>query len=350
MNRLPNQIHRVALTCVAFIATTAFIADRTMAKPPPEKGDGPLAGPRHRPGPPPGDAAGGDMVRPGEEGPPPGESGGPRGAKGWRDRGDRWPRRMEGDGPLNEQMVERVLAELKERLPQWHDRLIALKANDPQKFDMAMRRLLPMFRDAMVLNERNPKLAQSMFEEFELEHELRGLAEKYKAASGANDQPQMAQIVSEIDGRVRKQFALRQERRQAQLEEFAKRLAEQQKRIEKELAEHAEQSEKSEEFIARRIEEIKKGEFRGPSLFGGPGRPGRPGGPDGEFGPRGPRRRGMRPPPGAGPMNDRGPGPGEPRPEGPPPPHPDDLEGPPPGGPPMGHGDEPDMPPPPPED
>lgn len=360
MNRTMNRFRRVALTWAACIATTAFFAERTTAKPPPE-GDGPLAGPRHRPAPPPADV-GDEMDRPGEDGVPPGEPGGPRGPKGrFRDRGDRWPRRMEGDGPLNEKMVERVMGELKDRLPQWHDRLAALKTSDPRKFDMAMRRILPMVREAKMLGEHNPQLAESMFKEFEIEHELRGLSEKFKTASSTNDQPQMAQVVSEIDGLVRQQFEIRRMRRQAQLEEFARRLAEQQKRIEKEIAEHAEQGARAEEFIARRVEEIKKGEFRGPSLFGGSGRPGRPGGPDGDFGPRGPRKRGIKPRPGDGPMSGRFSGPGEPHPDGPPPPsHGEGFDGPPHDRPPhdgprhsphpMDDGDEMEPPPPPPGD
>ena len=357
MNRSTIDIARVILTWAACIATTAFFADRTMAKPPP--GEGPLAGPRHRPGPPPPAAEGDDMDRPGEDGPPPGEPGGPRGPQSrMRDRGDRWPRRMEGDGPLNEKMVERVMDELKARLPQWHERLEALKASDPKKFEMTIRRMMPMIRETMMLRERNPKLAESIFEEFQIEHELHGLAERFKSAATASDAAQQAQVSSEIETLVRKQFEIRRTRRQAQLEEFARRLAEQQKRIEKEMAEHAEQGAKSEEFIAKRIEEIKKGEFRRPPQFGGPGHPGglgRPSGPDGDFGPRGPRKRGMRPRPGDGPMSDRGPGPGRPGPDGPPPPHPDDMEGPPHDGPPHDgppmDGDEGmDLPPPPPND
>lgn len=344
MNRSRIYFHRVALACAAWFATAAFSADRTMAKPPP--GEGPLAGPRHRPAPPPAESD--EMERAEDDGFQPGEPGGPRGRM--RDRGDRWPRRMEGDGPLNERMIERVMGELKNRLPQWHERLARLQTEDPEKFQAAMRRMMPMLAEARRLGERNPKLAESMFEEFQIEHELRGLAERYKAATAAHDEAQLGQIASEIDTRVRHQFEIRRMRRQAQLDEFARRLAEQQKRIQEEIAEHAEQGAKAEEFISKRIEEIKKGEFRGPSLFGGRGRPGpgRPGGPDGEFGPRGPRRRGMRPPPGEGPMSERGPGPGGPHHDGPPPP--DDMDGPPHDGPPMGHGEEPDMPPPPPED
>lgn len=358
MNRLTVHLHRAAWTCAALFATTAFFADRAAAQPPPRQGDGPLAGPRHRPAPPP-PAQSDDMRRPGDDGPPPGEPDGPRGRM--RDRGDKWPRRMEGDGPLNEKMIERAMEELKNRLPQWHERLMRLQAEDPEKFQAAMRRMLPMLREAAMLRERNPKLAESIFEEFQIEHELRGLAERYKAAATANDQAQMGQIAAEIDTRVRHQFEIRRMRRQAQLEEFARRLAEQQKRIEQEIAEHAEQGAKAEEFIARRVEEIKKGEFRGPSQFDGPGRlgPGRPGGPDGDFGPRGPRWRGMRPPrPGDGPMSDRGPGPGAPHPEGPRdrPPPPDrgpagdpPHDGPPHDGPPMDD-DGMDLPPPPPND
>jgi len=356
MKRQTTHLRRVVLTLAGFVATTVFIAARVDAQPAPPPGDGPMAGPRQRPPAPRGPHAEGDAMHPPhEDGPPPGEFGGPRGPDGRRREGfDRWSRRpMDGDGPLNERMVERVLSELKTRLPEWHDKLVQLRERDPKKFESAIRRMMPMIRETLMLKERNPKLAETIFEEFQIEHELRGLAEKYKAAVTANDAGLQGQVASEIDTRVRRQFELRHARRQAQLEEFARRLAEQQKRIEAQLREHGEQTAHSEEFITKRIEEIKKGEFRGPSMLDRPRRegPGGPDGPGGEFGPRGPRMggprmRGMKPRQGDGPPpggpdarrdqpgrprkgGDRGPGPG---PEGPPPMDGDEDELPPPPG------------------
>lgn len=354
MNRSPFQFRHMALMAMAFAAASTFAATSVLADPPPPKGDGPLAGPRQRQrGQHPPRHHDDEMGPPHEDGPRRGEPGEPRGPEGRRREGfDRWRRAMDGDGPLNERMVERILSELKTRLPEWHDKLVQLRERDRAKFDSAIRRMMPMIRETMMLKERNPELAETIFEEFRIEHELHGLAEKYKAAAAANDSPLQGQISSEIDTRVRRQFELRMQRRQAQLEEFARRLAEQQKRIEKQIAEQAEQAAHAEEFISKRIEEIKKGEFRGPSLFdrGGRAGPGRPGGPDDEFGPPGPRMggprkpgqrmRGMRPRPGDGPPPQDGPGDRPRRPR-------DDARGPDHDGPPPMDDEDDELPPPP---
>ena len=358
MNRQVRQLG-IRATWVA-IAVAAFAAGPSLTwaqpdgpPPPRDERDGPLAGPRgRRPHPP--QAEGQRPPRPGDDQmQPPGDN--PEGPRGFRGRmRDEWPRRpFAGDGPLEGRVVERIMGVLKDKLPEWHDRLVQLRERDPKRFEQAIRGAMPMIREAAMLRERDPKLADTIFEEFRLEQDLRGLSEAYKTAVANQTAAEQSRLLGEITTRVRRQFELRNLRHEAGLAEFARRLAEQQKRLEAQQKEHADMVAKMDQLVGQRVEDIKQGKLRPFPMKGrpgdGPGAPGegprglrpgkgeRPRGP-GRPGPDGPDHRG----PGDGPMGDDMDGP--PPPDGPPPTgHPGEgrrmHDGPPPGKGPHGPGD-----------
>lgn len=247
--------------------------------------------------------------------------GGPRGERP-RDRIRRWRenRRSDGFGPddgLPPEMIERIMEMLRDNFPEYHARLNKRREQNPEMFRGAVRRIVPIFKEYMILKDEKPELAAGIIEEFKNEKRLGELSRRYRDA--AKDSAAQTAIVAEIEPLVRRQIELHHQRMAFRLEQFEKRIQEQQEALKRQRAHHEEEGSKLEAHVARRVEEIKKGELRRPFDRRGSG----PGGPDG-FGEGPPRGRGG---PGAGPPRGRR-GPRPDSPDGPPPddepPPPDD--------------------------
>lgn len=153
-----------------------------------------------------------------------------------------------------------VMPILQEKLPDWHDRFSRLKQDDSRKFGRAMRRVFPMVREFKRLREEHPEMAQSIIDEFQLEHELRRKAEAFSQA--AEDSPERAALLPEIREMLMQQQRIRLQRHRFRLEMFEKRLDEQRARLQREQQKLARESEGIEVEVARKIEKLKKGEFR----------------------------------------------------------------------------------------
>lgn len=221
--------------------------------------------------------------------------------------GPRPPRGPDGQGPMDQEFgpnrhdrmrhrfgkggdraglpaerIDQIMSILAEKLPDLHERLSKLREDDPDEFRRALRRLMPLFREYFGLLDHQPELADTVFEEFRIERELRELGRDYKQAEEANDSEAMSRIEPEIRQRVRHQLEMRIQRRQARLEDFRRRIAIQQKKLEEELAEHQDDMSRLDELTDRRVERIKQGKMRDFSRFRhrGHARP-----PGGEFGP-----------------------------------------------------------------
>jgi hypothetical protein len=209
-----------------------------------------------------------------------------------------------------EEMMGRAMEILRNKLPGLHTRLLRLQRRNPERFAQTMHRVMPIVMEYLALRDKNPKLAESIFEEFRIEEKLRQLSRKFAEASAPEQKDELGK---EIEKLVRQQLDLRQERAAARLEEFERRIREQQRLLEEQRVKLAEEKKNHDELIARRIEEVKQGKVS--DLLRPPGGP--PGGPPGEMRRRMQRGPGGPPGPGNGPPM-RGPQPeGKDRPQPP---------------------------------
>jgi hypothetical protein len=217
----------------------------------------------------------------GPEGPPPrfgaDDRGGPRGG-GPRDRFRRWRdnRRPDGFGPqgdLPPEMIERIMEMLRDNFPEYHVRLMKRREQNPTLFRGAIRRIVPIFKEYMLLKDEKPELAVGIIEEFKNEKKLGELSRRYR--DGLKDPAAQATIGGEIETLVRRQVELHHQRMAYRLEQFEKRIQEQQAALDRQRKHHDEAGSKLEEHIAKRVEEVKKGELRRPFDRRGHGGPDR---------------------------------------------------------------------------
>ena len=215
---------------------------------------------------------------------------------------------------------------MRDNMPEMYARLDKLRNRNPERFRGAIRKVIPVFKEYMMLvRDERPELARGIVEEFKSERRLGELSHQYRDA--AKDPAAQAKIAQEIESLVRKQIELRHQRMTFRLEQFEKRINEQKDRLERQRRRFEDEKSKLDEHVAKRVEEIKQGDLRrpferrgpgGPDGFGegpSPGQPGPDGGPS-------PGRRG----PDDGPRHRRGRHAGRPDgpPPGDPPPPPDD--------------------------
>lgn len=216
----------------------------------------------------------------------------------------------DGPPPISEEMINWSLDAMKDKLPRLHDRLVALRASDPKRFEQAFRKLLPIFHEYRDLKERRPDIAEKVMEEFPAEDRLRELSKEYLTSK--DDAAKQTALSQEMEQLVRKQFDLRRQRMEARLSDFEERIKEQQAHLQTMRDWMQFMSTKQNDFVSRRVSPVKAGRMgepvqgMEPPPFGPMGRgPGRPGGP----GPGGPGMDRPPPPPGDGPDDDRPPPP-----------------------------------------
>jgi len=201
---------------------------------------------------------------------------GRRGEPGRRGEDRRHPRRGErgkpsdGDGPphrgrglgrdfphprfeLTDEVIDRVMAFLKDKLQDWHERLVRLRDENPKAFRGALRRVIPLVEEYNHLQEANPELAEKVLEEFRIEHKLRKLARQYIEAEG--DAEAREKIEAQIEPLVREQLKIRLLRHEAKLDKMQERIAQGRKKLEEERA-------NLDKAVANRVKQIKKGKFR----------------------------------------------------------------------------------------
>jgi hypothetical protein len=247
----------------------------------------------------------GAMAGPREmEGQPPPHADGPRDGKGPRPMGDRFgpgpggePGRRGGPPPeLSDELLDKVMALVGEKFPVMHERLTRLRQENPERFRMAIGRMVGVYREFQALKERQPEMAEMLIQEIRNEERLRELAEQYQAAMG--DAPRQGELETAMQEVVRQQVEFMLKRHEARLADFAERIAHQQARLAEEQARLADEKSRIDELVTQRVEDIKSGNvrpMRGPKEGRGRGGPGF-GGPG--FG--GPRGRGGPDEPGAG--------------------------------------------------
>ncbi len=186
-------------------------------------------------------------------------------------------------------MIGRAMEVIRDRLPEFHERLEQLRQQNPKRFRDTMRRVLPVFQEYIDLRDSNPELAETIIEEFRIEQRLKQLSHQYEAAQ--ENPEEREEIERELERLVHEQLELRFRRQEFRLEEFERRLQRQQERLEQQRVKLHEEMERLGELAAQRLEEIKAGKLGDKLRRRGP----RPPGPDDELdrrpprGPRGPR-------------------------------------------------------------
>jgi len=157
-----------------------------------------------------------------------------RGTRRWnKSRHERF--RDSRSGPelsLSPDMIETAMGVLRDKLPHYYEEMTKLREEDITKFERAMRTLLPVVMEYLEVRDRDQKLADSIIEEFKIEHQLRELSREYKAAEGSTEQ--QAACEEQIRKLVRQQFELRLVWQEARLKEFAERIERQRQDLERE--------------------------------------------------------------------------------------------------------------------
>ena len=208
---------------------------------------------------------------------------------------ERWREFREGRIPSpSPEMIDVVMGVLQEKLPHYYQEMTKLRSEDKVKFERAIGMIMPIAMEYLELRDRDQKLADTIIEEFQIEHQLRKLSRDFKAAEGSAEK--QAASEQQIRDLVRRQFEIRMLRQEARLKEFAERLERQRQDLDRERQSFEERRAKLDDLIANRVEEVKSGKVgerfrpRGPHHpgFGEPECP--PGGPHGP-GPRLPSDR-----------------------------------------------------------
>jgi hypothetical protein len=210
-----------------------------------------------------------------------------------RAKHERWREFREGRMPTpSPEMIEMAMGVLQEKLPQYYQEMTKLRTDDKAKFERAIGRIMPVAMEYLELRDRgDQKLADTIIEEFKIEHQLRKLSRDFKAAEGSLEK--QATCEQQIRDLVRRQLEIRMLRQEARLKEFAERLERQRKDLESERQSLEQRRAKLDELVAGRVEEVKSGKMgerfhpRGPR-HGGAG--------ELEGPPRGAHGQGPRPP------------------------------------------------------
>lgn len=262
MNRLHASLLVVGLTSVAlaaFFGSAQPCAASLYQDPPP---DDPAARDREKPmdepplDEPPLDEPRGRGRRhlPGMRGDGPGmgrDADRPGRGRGMEDEGDRFRRR--------EEMIERFIGIIREKLPDHYERLERMRNGEPERFVELMRRLRPVVREYLDLVEEEPELANTIFEDFRIDERLRDLSVAYRAASERKNTEQADQIEQEIRNLVKQQAEMSIARREARLRIAEQRLNEQVERLRRHRERFEQERSRMEEFVNDRANDVMLG-------------------------------------------------------------------------------------------
>jgi hypothetical protein len=165
------------------------------------------------------------------------------GIKGDREKGDKPDKPDKFDRPgkpdrkqrLSDDEALRLLAPLS---PEMHARMLEIKDREPREFRERLDRMIPVLeRREQFLRNRNPGLADLMWESFHVGEECRELARLYRAAP---DDEARSRLAGQLRDKVADQLELEFRHRKNELDEFEKRLA----RMRRELQEQKERRDK----------------------------------------------------------------------------------------------------------
>jgi hypothetical protein len=196
---------------------------------------------------------------------------------------DRRPDRMDGDRPGREgpgrdrdgerpsfrdpEHRERVMAYLREHLPEVADRLDEMNESNPQLAERITSRLGPRVGEIMDLQEREPELASLKLEELR-----NGLAiiEAIRQCREAGDSPeQLAPARATLSARIADQFDIRARLNANEIERLRRRLDRLQADLDSQLSEREQTiQQRTDDFLSGREKVDLFGEGRGPGRQG----------------------------------------------------------------------------------
>ena len=187
--------------------------------------------------------------------------------------------RWRPDGPMPQEMVDRVIAVARDVSPDLAKQLEEKRNVAPDDMSQAMRQSARRLVALAVLKERNPGLYAIRVEDVRLQLELRSLGEAYRAAQTAGDAAKAKALETQIAGKVKAQVDVDLRARAQELVA----LDEQMQAMREDLVQ---EQKRTAERVVERTEAVKKGEpIQERGMFGeGGGRGGRQRGdsPEGE--------------------------------------------------------------------
>ena len=234
-----------------------------------------------------GDRAGGD-----DEDRPHWRRRGEGGRPGFRGR-DR--DRRGADEPIAPEMETEVMTLLEAHVPELHRRMAKLRDEKQERYQSALRKMMPMMREFTTLREEHPEMADVVIQEFKTERSVRSLAKRYIEARRDKDADAQTRLEGEFRELMKQRHALQMQRRRFRLEEFRRRLEQEQARLEEEARNLEAEQSGFESELERRVNSLQEGRRRPRGKFDGPPHRGRrPRDMDGSARRRGPD--GPRPP------------------------------------------------------
>ncbi len=113
--------------------------------------------------------------------------------------------RWRPDGPMPQEMIDRVIAVARDVSPELATQLAEQCTKSPDEMSQAMRQSARRLVALAVLKERNPDLYAIRVEDVRLQLELRTLGDAYRAAQAAGDTTKEAALGVQIAAKVRAQ-------------------------------------------------------------------------------------------------------------------------------------------------
>ena len=113
--------------------------------------------------------------------------------------------RWRPDGPMPQEMIDRVIAVARDVSPELATQLAEQCTKSPDEMSQAMRQSARRLVALAVLKERNPDLYAIRVEDVRLQLELRTLGDAYRAAEAAGDATKVATLGVQIAAKVRVQ-------------------------------------------------------------------------------------------------------------------------------------------------
>lgn len=166
-----------------------------------------------------------------------------------RNDGMRW----RPDGPMPQEMVDRVIAVARDVSPELAKQLEEKRNVAPDDMSQAMRQSARRLVALAVLKDRNPGLYAIRVEDVRLQLELRTLGEAYRAAQTAGDAAKAKALDTQIAAKVKAQVDVDLKARAQELVA----LDEQMQKMREDLVQ---EQRRTAERVSERTEAVKKGE------------------------------------------------------------------------------------------
>jgi hypothetical protein len=145
-------------------------------------------------------------------------------------------RRMGGRRELTEQDMDRIVQTARDIEPAWGDALQAMRAEDPTRLRQRLGAQTRMLIGLAAIRDRQPELYRARVDDFRLQRQLRGAAERAIKAREAADADAEAQALVEVRELARRQFELDMKARAYELLAMEQALKDARRRLQEDIA------------------------------------------------------------------------------------------------------------------